>query len=66
VLSELEELLAEDNTRAGSLARESANLLRARLGSGYTDFAYRIDTFDYEGALQALRELTKTDQKLVG
>ena len=58
ILAELENLLAENNTRANLLARESAGLLRAKLGSRYTDFSYQIDVFDYERALETLREAT--------
>jgi PAS domain S-box-containing protein len=55
ILSELEALLAEDNTRAGLLAREFADPLRAALGSRYAEFVRQIDLFDYEGALETLR-----------
>ncbi|WP_333874170.1 PAS domain S-box protein [Methylobacter sp.] len=59
VILELESLLAEDNTCANRLARESAEMLRAKLGGRYTDFSHQIDTFDYENALETLREATK-------
>jgi CheY-like chemotaxis protein len=55
VRMQLEVLLAEGDTRAGSVARESADLLRGTLGDRYADFARQIDVFDYEGALQTLR-----------
>lgn len=55
ILTELENLLAEDNTRAGILARESADLLQVKLGSHYADFTHQIDVFDYERALETLR-----------
>jgi len=54
-LTELETLLAEDSTHAGRLARESADLLRAQLGSGYADFMRQVEVFDHEGALATLR-----------
>jgi CheY-like chemotaxis protein/HPt (histidine-containing phosphotransfer) domain-containing protein len=55
VLKELEGLLREDNTRASSLARESADVLKAKLGSRYADFARQIDLFDFDAALKKLR-----------
>lgn len=58
ILSELEILLVEDNALANRLARESAELLRAQLGSRYADFTRQIDLFDYESALATLREMT--------
>jgi len=62
MLSELENLLAEDNARASRLARESADQLRAKLGSRYADFAHQIEVFDYERALETLRESIKPEQ----
>ncbi|MGZ5602266.1 MAG: PAS domain S-box protein [Methylobacter sp.] len=59
VLTEMERLLAEDNTSAGRLARESAGLLQAKLGDRYTGFIHKINVFDYESALETLREITK-------
>jgi HPt (histidine-containing phosphotransfer) domain-containing protein len=59
ILMELENLLAEDNTRASRFARKSADLLRAKLGSRYADFTRQIDVFDYESALETLRGITK-------
>ena len=58
IITELENLLAEDNTRAGSLARVSADLLRAKLGSRYADFNRHLELFDYEKALEILRNLS--------
>jgi len=54
IIAELENLLAEDNTRASILAREFPELLQAKLGSRYEDFTHQIDVFDYEGALETL------------
>lgn len=54
LMAELEPLLAADNVRAGGLARESAGLLRARLGSRYLQFSRYIDAFEYEAALAIL------------
>ncbi|MDP1663776.1 MAG: PAS domain S-box protein [Methylobacter sp.] len=63
ILSELESLLIEDNALANRLARESADLLRMKLGSGYADFSRQIEVFNYESALTTLRGITspKTD-----
>ncbi|MDD2761660.1 MAG: ATP-binding protein, partial [Methylomonas sp.] len=55
-LAELESLLTESNVRANSLSRESATLLRKVLGSHYGEFSRKIDAFDFEAALQILRE----------
>jgi PAS domain S-box-containing protein len=62
ILSELENLLVEDNARASRLVRESAVQLRAKLGSRYADFARQIEMFDYERALETLRESIKPEQ----
>ena len=59
ILTELEALLVEDNTRASRLAREFANLLRVKLGRSYADFTRQIDVFDYESALETLRGITR-------
>lgn len=55
LMAQLEPLLAADNVRAGGLARDSASLLRAGLGSRYPQFSRYIDAFDYEAALAILR-----------
>jgi PAS domain S-box-containing protein len=55
VLKDLERLLREDNTRAGDLVRESADVLRAKLGSRYVDFARQIEAFNFDAALATLR-----------
>jgi two-component system, sensor histidine kinase and response regulator len=59
ILAELEHLLAEDNTRANLLARKYANMLRTKLGSRYPDFNLQIGVFEYERALETLREAAK-------
>ena len=59
ILTELENLLAEDNTRAKHLALEYADVLRVKLGSHYAGFTRQIDVFDYERALETLREITQ-------
>jgi len=63
ILSELENLLIENNARANGLARESADLLRVKLGSRYADFARQIEVFEYESALATLHGIanSKTD-----
>ncbi|MGR9044428.1 MAG: PAS domain S-box protein [Gammaproteobacteria bacterium] len=59
ILTELERLLSEDNARASHLARDSAGLLRSKLGDRYSEFTRQIDRFDYEGALDTLRKTIK-------
>ncbi len=59
ILMELENLLAEDNTQASHLAKEFEGVLRTKLGSSYADFIRQIDLFDYDGALETLRGITK-------
>ncbi|POZ52085.1 PAS domain-containing protein [Methylovulum psychrotolerans] len=56
IVNELAALLAEDNAEATRLAHASADLLRTKLGSRYTDFSRQIELFDYEQALKILRE----------
>ncbi len=56
VLTELEALLAANDTRAGTLARTSARQLAMVLGEHHDDFSRRIDAFDYESALDILRQ----------
>jgi PAS domain S-box-containing protein len=55
MLKELDALLAEGNTRAGILARESAEILKTKLGSRHAGFTRQIDEFDFENALKTLR-----------
>ncbi|MDP2832007.1 MAG: PAS domain S-box protein [Pseudomonadota bacterium] len=55
VVMELDALLAEDNSRAGPLLRDSAPLLRAALGERYVALARQIENFDYDAALVTLR-----------
>lgn len=61
ILLELENLLAEDNTCASRLSRESAALLRVKLGTRYAEFSRQIDAFDYEDALATLREMNNPE-----
>jgi CheY-like chemotaxis protein len=56
VLAELESLLADNDTRAGALVRNSGELLRAKLGARYAEFTQRMDEFDYEQALAILQQ----------
>lgn len=56
VLAELESLLASDNTRANLLVAKSSAVLHATLGARFNDLSRLIDQFDYEGALQILRD----------
>ncbi|MBV5308411.1 PAS domain S-box protein [Chromatium okenii] len=55
LIAELDALLAEDNTRAVQLARESAALLRATLGEAFNPVMYEIEHFNFEAARAALR-----------
>ena len=60
ILMELDNLLAKDNTQASRLAKEFADVLRTKLGSRYARFIRQIDLFDYDGALETLRGITKS------
>jgi PAS domain S-box-containing protein len=55
ILSELEDLLAEDNVQSVQFARDSAALLRTALGAAFDDVARDIERFNFEAALAALR-----------
>ena len=55
VLTELESLLAEDDTRAGDLWCESAALIEAQLGPLAHRLGNEIDSFDFARALETLR-----------
>jgi len=55
VVMELDALLAEDNSRAGHLLRDSAPLLRAALGERYVALARQVENYDYDAALVTLR-----------
>ncbi|RTL51353.1 MAG: PAS domain S-box protein [Rhodocyclaceae bacterium] len=55
VVAELTALLADSDIRAGTLAAESAGLLRAHLGDCYEPLMQQIGQFDYEQALATLR-----------
>ncbi len=55
LFAELKILLAEGNVRASSVAQASSDPLRANLGGRYADFARKIESFDYEGALEILQ-----------
>ena len=56
IFSQLENLLAEDNSLASNLVQESADLLYAKLDGDYGAFIRQIDAYDYESALQTLRK----------
>ncbi|MBK1695467.1 hypothetical protein CKO09_12070 [Chromatium weissei] len=55
LITELDALLAEDNTRAVQLARESAAVLRAILGDAFDLVIHEIEHFNFEAARAALR-----------
>ena len=61
ILSELENLLAEDNALANRLVRESSAQLRVHLGNRYAGFIRQIEVFDYESALKTLGEISKPE-----
>jgi PAS domain S-box-containing protein len=54
VLAELATLLAEDNVHAAQVMRDHSGLLRAALGEEAVELERRIESFDYEAALQTL------------
>ncbi len=56
MLLQLEQLLAENNTRATKLAHDIEPLLREKFGRAFDDFRQSIDGFDYESALELLRK----------
>ncbi|MGZ5028269.1 MAG: Hpt domain-containing protein, partial [Methylobacter sp.] len=66
VLAEMERLLAEDNTRASRLARESDDLLQKVFGDRYPGFIHNINLFDYESALETLKETTQALKAVTG
>jgi HPt (histidine-containing phosphotransfer) domain-containing protein len=62
VLEQLEALLAEDNTRASQVWRESASLINAALGSAAASLGREIERFEYDKALQTLRSAKTTNR----
>ena len=56
VLTRLEKLLEQGDMAANYLAKEEADLLGAALGDAATSLQSRIDAFDYEMAVEVLRE----------
>jgi CheY-like chemotaxis protein/nitrogen-specific signal transduction histidine kinase len=66
VLTELELLLVENNTRVSRLARDSDDLLRTALGSNYAELTRQIDSFDYDAALETLRRTLNTSDGTTG
>ena len=55
LVAHLKALLACDDCRAGSLAEENSELLRAHLGKLYPGFMHQMAIFDYATALETLR-----------
>ncbi|MCD2450881.1 response regulator [Methylicorpusculum oleiharenae] len=55
ILAEMEGLLIQGNIRAGRLASESVEQLRAVFGDRYADFMHQLEIFDYEKALEILK-----------
>lgn len=60
ILTRLETLLAEDNTRAKDLLLESAPLIEAILGTHASRFRTQVENFDFEQALDTLRLVIDT------
>jgi HPt (histidine-containing phosphotransfer) domain-containing protein len=56
ILGILEALLAEDDTRASQVWIESAPIIKAALGSAAAMLEKQIESFEYDRALQTLRE----------
>ncbi|MTW19503.1 PAS domain S-box protein [Allochromatium palmeri] len=57
VVDELAALLAEDDVRAARVMRDRSELLRAGLGESAAELERQIDAFEYEAALQTLKQL---------
>ena len=56
VLTQLENLLAEDDVRADAVLQDATPLLRTALGERFDAISRHLARFDFESALQALRE----------
>ncbi len=54
VLTELEELLRENNGRASLLIRDAAPLLRPAMGAHFNELSQQIEAFNFEAALKTL------------
>ncbi len=59
ILSELESLLARDDTAAGDLFEANRALLSASFGAGAMQLAREVEGFDYPAALTTLRGLIR-------
>ncbi|MDD3813645.1 MAG: PAS domain S-box protein [Desulfocapsaceae bacterium] len=54
VLTELEELLTENNGRASLLIRDAAPFLRPAMGGHFNELSQQIEAFNFEAALKTL------------
>ncbi|MBF0310015.1 MAG: PAS domain-containing protein [Magnetococcales bacterium] len=61
LLKEVRRLLEEDNTSVAILVHENAVLLQRRLGADWGPFLRQIDLFEYETALETLKQLCAGD-----
>ena len=59
VLTELEELLTENNGRANLCLRESAPLLRAAFGAHFNELSQQIEEFNFDAALTTLHAVSR-------
>jgi two-component system sensor histidine kinase/response regulator len=55
IVGELVDLLTENNAQASQLAHEHSQSLKIYLGERYAVFTSQMDKFDYEAALETLR-----------
>jgi PAS domain S-box-containing protein len=58
VLTELEELLTENNGRASLLIRDAAPLLRPAMGERFNELSQQIEGFNFEAALKTLHAVS--------
>ena len=61
VLTQLDPMLATDDTAAGDLFEANRALLLATLGTAAMQLGRQLEDFDYPGALTTVRELIKWD-----
>ncbi|MFH2124153.1 MAG: PAS domain S-box protein [Pseudomonadota bacterium] len=58
LLTELEELLRENNGRASLLIRDAAPLLRPAMGKHFNELSQQIEAFNFEAALKTLHAVS--------
>ncbi|HMV20551.1 MAG TPA: PAS domain S-box protein [Rhodocyclaceae bacterium] len=64
ILGALEPLLAQDDIRAGEIFRDNAAILRRTLGNNGDALERRIAGYDFQAALQEVRDLYLYEQRL--